>query len=98
VPKTIKDRKSVTDHVADVMHARWKAWSIDTLLCHPIEAIEMALDVAVRAGRISDRQARSIFKTIAALNEHGDAVDTINEICRTALSSRKRGDLKRDRH
>lgn len=75
----IKDRKTIADHVADVMHDNWPAWSIDTLLTHPHAAIHMAGLVCRRLRRRADKQ-------------------NIHEVCRAALSSRKRGDLKPDKH
>lgn len=73
----IKDRQRTTDVIADVMHANWPSWTIDTLLCHPHDAIWMAQQVCNRLSRKATRRE-------------------INEICRIALSSRKRGDLRRD--
>jgi hypothetical protein len=75
----IKDRKTVADHVSDAMHRHWPSWSIDTLLTHPHEAIEMATLVLGKLKRPTTRE-------------------NVHEVCRAALSSRKRGDLKRDRH
>lgn len=75
----IKDRQRTTDAIADVMHERWPSWTIDTLLCHPFDAIDMAREVCARLSRKATKEQ-------------------INEICRIALSSRKRGDLRRDVH
>ncbi len=95
----IKDRERMTDHVADVMQENWRSYSIDTLLCHPIEAIEMGIEVAQRSGRVSAARAKKLRAAVESLGEaFGPEVDALNEICRTAMGARKAGELKRDRH
>lgn len=77
--KPIDDRATVTDTICEVMHDHYRSHSIDSLLCRPHDAIEMA-----------ERVLRKLGKK--------NSPDAVAEICRAALSSRKRGDLKRDRY
>lgn len=95
----IRDRKSVADHVAGYMQNVCPSFSIDGLLCRPLEAIEMAVTVSHAAGRISAAAAGRIRRAVRdAAKADADAVEAINEVCRAALSSRKRGELRRDRY
>jgi hypothetical protein len=97
--KEIKDRQRIADHVADWMQANTPSFSIDTLVCRPLDALRMGAEVAAKSGRISDRAARKIVRVINSLvKAEPNAIDEAEEICRCAMSSRKRGELKRDRH
>jgi hypothetical protein len=97
--KSIKDRKTVADHVCDYMHENCRAWSIDTLLSRPLDALRMGLAVAGKSGKCPRGDAASITKALDALAKRFPAVfDDVDEVCRAALSSRKRGDLKRDKY
>jgi hypothetical protein len=59
----------------------------------------MALGVAAKAGRISKAAAKYFAAQVDELRDREPkAVEAINEICRCALASRKRGDLRRDRY
>lgn len=98
MPEPIRDRGTITDHVAEWMHHRCPSFSIDTLLCHPDLAMEMGIDVAETAGRISAAQGKRLRRALRSLFEQQATADVVHEICRTALSSRKRGDLRRDAH
>jgi hypothetical protein len=90
----IRDRATITDHVSDVMHQHFCDTSIDRLLTRPFEA--MALAVAAKSGRLKRPAAKYIATQIDELvAREPAAVEAINEICRRALASRKRGHLKR---
>src|SRR4051794_30003918 len=95
----IRDRKTIADHVCAYMHENHRALTIDTLLSRPLDAMRMGATVAAKSQRISERSAKRIFSALRALEHNeGEAVDAIDDVCRAALSSRKRGDLKRDRY
>lgn len=97
--KGIRDRQSIADHVAGYMQNVCPSFSIDTLLTRPLDAIEMAVTVAHAAGRISGASAGRLRRAIRQIVEQdGAAVEAIYEVCRAALASRKRGDLRRDRY
>jgi hypothetical protein len=91
----IRDREALTDHIADVMHARCPAFTVDALLAHPLEALVVAIDVADRAGRVNRTKARAALKALGEFEQlHGACLEPANEVCRCALSARKRGALK----
>jgi hypothetical protein len=95
----ISNREVVTDAICKVMHDRFRDDSIDSLLTRPVDAIEMALDVAVQSGDLSKAAVGRLVNGIRKLfrDEQG-AEDLIAKICRAGLSSRKRGDLKKERY
>lgn len=93
--KQIHDRGGLTDHIADYVYRCCPSWSIDTLLSRPSDALQMGVSVALAAGRLKDRDAVPLLKLIAAIQEkHAPALEIVDEVCRTALSSRKRGEFK----
>ncbi len=95
----ITNREIITDAVCKVMHDRFRDDSIDSLLTRPVDAIEMALDVAVESDQLSNASASRIRKALrTAFNAEQGSEDLIAKICRAALSSRKRGDLKKERY
>jgi len=98
----IKDREAITDHICTVMHDQYRDTSIDVLLTHPVDAIEMAIEVGARAGRINKAAAKEWRRKLKDLRlsdvpSATGTIDTVNEILRAAIAARKRGDLKRDR-
>lgn len=93
--KTIKDSASITDHVADWVYNNCPSLSVDSLLCRPIDAMQMALDVAALSGKLTAAQAKQIAKHVAALQAMEVEMDVLDEICRTALNSRKRGEFRK---
>ncbi len=95
----INNREAMTDAVCAAMHDRFRDDSIDSLLTRPVDALDMALDAAVRAGRMSNAARTRVVGGVRRLfkDEQGSE-DLVAEICRAALSSRKRGDLKKDRY
>lgn len=95
----IRNRDLITDAVCKVMHARFRDDSIDSLLTRPVDAIEMALDVAAESGELSGKAASRLRKELrAAFAAEQGAEDLVAKICRAALSSRKRGDLRKERY
>lgn len=98
--RIIRNRDARSDAIHDVMHDRYRAMSIDTLLTHPIDAIRMAADAAHRAGEMSNATVRQIERGLhyIAMSSPASAA-TITEMLRTALADRKRGDgrLRKDR-
>lgn len=95
----IRNREIVTDAVCKVMHDQFRDDSIDSLLTRPVDAIKMALGVAVESGELSAAAANRLRSAVRnAFNAEQGAEDLIARICRTALSSRKRGDLKKERY
>jgi hypothetical protein len=95
----IRNRKAITDHVCDWMQSNTPSLSIDTLLTRPLDAMKMGVEVGVKAGRIKKDRAKRIVAELKRLGEFfGQEMDSIDDVCRAALSSRKRGDLKRDRY
>ena len=53
----IHDRDALADLIAEEMHNHFPAWSIDTLLTHPHDAIRMAGAVLKRLGRKATEEA-----------------------------------------
>src|SRR5689334_22041132 len=94
----IKDRSGTTDQIADWMHKHYPSWTIDTLLCHGDLAIAMCLAIASKSGRIKRGDATKLSKALNVISEIETETGFIYEILRTALASRKRGDLKPDKH
>jgi len=69
----LRDAERVGDMIADVMQSRWPAWSIDTLLTHPHDAIRMAQEVCGRMGRRATEQAvHEICRIALNRRKHGD--------------------------
>jgi hypothetical protein len=98
-PNPIVNRAVVTDTVCDVMHEKFRDDSIDALLTRPFEAIGMALDVLKKSGRINGTKANRIARNLVGiLTADADAEKLINDVLRVALSSRKRGELRKDRY
>lgn len=94
----IKDKPSMTDHIADAMHENWPSYSIDSLLCHPVEAMEMAIEVAMRSERVNATRVKQMRRALDAFGKSfGHELDAVNEICRAGMTARKAGELKRDR-
>lgn len=98
-PEPIRNREAVTDFVCEVMHDSYRDVSIDALLARPFDAVAMALKVLTRSGLMSKRRTVYFAQHVAELIEREpELVDLINTICRTALRSRKAGDLRKDRY
>lgn len=93
--KTIKDRASTTDMIADWIYNNCPSWTVDTLLTRPIDAMRMSLEVAANSGRLTPGAARLIAKHVKELAKLEAEMDVLDEVCRTALASRKRGEFRR---
>lgn len=93
--QSIKDRGVITDHIADWVYRNCPSWTVDTLLCRPIDAMQMSLDVAFMVGRIKPAAAKKIASAIKQMKSLETEMDVLDEICRTALASRKRGEFRR---
>jgi hypothetical protein len=99
-PEPLVNREQITDAVCAVMHQRYRDASIDQLLCQPIQAALMAIEVARRTEAITKKDAERLWDGLLGVIENGPKgiERTLNNICRTALASRKRGDLRKDRY
>jgi hypothetical protein len=90
--------KTLADHVCEYMHDHHRALSIDTLLTRPLDTFRMGLNVAARRQSIPLSEVKAIAKLLDQLATHTNAMEAVDDVCREALNSRKRGDLKRDRY
>ncbi len=98
-PKPIANREVTTDVICEVMQNKFRDESIDSVLCRPFAAIGLALDVLKKSERINRAKANRVARNLLGIiTADPDAEKLINEILRTALASRKRGDLKKDRY
>jgi hypothetical protein len=66
-----KDR--MTDVAADVMFGMYPAWTVDTLLTHPVEAIKLCREVAKRLNqKFNAELAHRICRALLNARKHGD--------------------------
>lgn len=97
-PEPISNREAITDAVCEVMQASYRDQSIDALVCRPFDAIAMAVRVAVKTGTCKRDDAKAFMSLLDDATNGHPLVPKLNEICRTAMSARKRGDLRTDKY
>ncbi|MBC8106246.1 MAG: hypothetical protein H7Z14_06620 [Anaerolineae bacterium] len=93
-----KIRDAITDFVSDWIYNNCPSYTVDALLTHPDRAIEMGIEIAAKAERLTPAQLKPLRKAFNALIKQQAALDVVSEICRTAMAARKNGLLKRDVH
>ena len=94
MPDPISNRDLLTDHVATWMAFNCPSFSIDRILSDPVLALRMGIEIANDAGLLDDRAAAAAARRAGAFSL--SAQKAVHEVCRAALSARKRGDLRRD--
>ena len=97
-PEAIRNREAITDAVQVVMHDCYRDQSIDSLMCRPLDALAMAVKVAVKTGSCTRDAGKQFMALLDDASNAHPLVPKLNEICRTALSARKRGDLRTDKY
>ena len=92
-------RDRIVDAVHVYMHDNYRDSGIDKLLTRPLVALELGVDVGEQVGVISRTQARIIRRHVRQLftEPAPPTIAAFSEVCRIALSARKRGELRRDR-
>ena len=98
-PAPTTNAGATTDHVCDVMSNLCRDLSIEQLLCRQLMALEMAVAVCQRQGTVGEEVAARVLDGVAAIRAiDPDLEAALHDVCRIALNSRKRGDLRKDQY
>ncbi|HEX8342360.1 MAG TPA: hypothetical protein VF624_15760 [Tepidisphaeraceae bacterium] len=95
----IRNRDAIFDLISDVLIEQYRSTTVDKLHSRPIDALEMHIEVGIRASRVTRNQAKLLRRWIAACPfstvEPGGVIAELNEIGRAAFAGRKLSKLKR---
>ena len=93
--KEIKDRNALNDRICDWIYRNTPSLTVDALLCRPLDAIRMGVEVGMLHGRIETKPGKRILRALdGVVNCAGMEIDAVDEICRAALCARKNGRIR----
>ncbi len=83
------------DAIADWIFNNAPTWGVDALLCHPEEAMEMAIDVATAGDRLTAAEAKRLRKILNEMAALPEAMAVVSEVLAEAMGARKRGLIRK---